>query len=45
MFSMNLICLAVLAAVFTGIVIVGYDVIQDIIPDIKEIFSNTAEDE
>ena len=40
MFSMNLVCLAVLAAVFVGIVIVGYDVIQDIIPDIKEIFGN-----
>lgn len=45
MYSMSLICLVVLFAVFVGIFLVGIRIVEDIIPDIKEVFSNTVEDE
>ena len=45
MYSTSPICLVVLFAVFVGIFFVGIRVVEDIIPDIKEVFSNTAEDE
>lgn len=43
MYSMSPICLVVLFAVFVGIAVVGYRVIEDILPDIKEVFSGAEE--
>lgn len=46
MYSMSPIWLVVLFAVFVGILLVGIRVVEDIIPDIKEVFfDNTIEDE
>lgn len=46
MFSLSPICLVVLFVVFSGTAIIGYQTIEDIIPDIKEVFfGNTLEEE
>lgn len=46
MLSLSPICLVVLFVVFSGVAILGYQTIEDIIPDIKEVFfGNTIEDE
>ena len=42
---MNYICLFVLFVVFMGIVFFGYDIVADIIPDIKEVFSGADDDD
>ena len=42
---MNYICLFVLFVVFMGIVFFGYDIVADIIPDIKEVFRSADDEE
>lgn len=45
MFSMSPVFIVILGILFIGIAVLGYHIVEDIIPDIKEVFTGDDQED